>query len=125
MAIDQTTMRANWRCFLACGIMLVTPFQYGIDFGLIGGLQAMPGFLKVRKALSQYSKIVPTGSQLYSQACVEQVYGYEAPNTAIGWNITPVRQQLISSLMTLGAFVSSGMWSSPSLEAVCALVLTE
>lgn len=38
----------------------------------------------------------------------EQIYGYENPNTVIGWNITPVRQQLISSLMTLGAFVSSG-----------------
>ena len=24
------------------------PFQYGVDFGLIGGLQAMRGFLMVR-----------------------------------------------------------------------------
>jgi MFS family permease len=38
----------------------------------------------------------------------EQIYGYPAPKTAIGWNISPVRQQLISSLMTLGAFLSSG-----------------
>jgi hypothetical protein len=29
----------------------LSPFQYGIDFGLIGGLQAMPGFLKVRYSL--------------------------------------------------------------------------
>ncbi|KAK3695809.1 general substrate transporter [Podospora appendiculata] len=72
----------HWRCFLACGIMVLSPFQYGVDFGLIGGLQAMPGFLKI--------------------------YGYQAPTTAIGWNLDTTRQQLISSLMTLGAFISSG-----------------
>ena len=27
--------------------MVLSPFQYGIDFGLIGGLQAMVGFLEV------------------------------------------------------------------------------
>ncbi|KAF5008143.1 hypothetical protein FDECE_5579 [Fusarium decemcellulare] len=79
----QDTIRANWRCFVACGIIVLSPFQYGLDFGLIGGLQAMPGFLKV--------------------------YGYRAPETAIGWNISTTRQQLISSLMTLGAFISSSL----------------
>ncbi|KAI1077838.1 general substrate transporter [Whalleya microplaca] len=78
---DGETIREHWRCFLACGLMVLSPFQYGVDFGLIGGLQAMPGFLKI--------------------------YGHEAPNTTIGWNISTVRQQLISSLMTLGAFISS------------------
>lgn len=38
----------------------------------------------------------------------QKIYGYKAPETALGWNISPVRQQLISSLMTLGAFLSSG-----------------
>ncbi|KAI1472161.1 general substrate transporter [Daldinia caldariorum] len=79
---DGDTIRAHWRCFVACGLMVLSPFQYGLDFGLIGGLQAMPGFLKI--------------------------YGHPASNTAIGWNISTVRQQLITSLMTLGAFVSSG-----------------
>jgi len=37
-----------------------------------------------------------------------QIYGYKSPTTPSGWNITPERQQLISSLMTLGAFISSG-----------------
>ncbi|KAF2740095.1 general substrate transporter [Polyplosphaeria fusca] len=59
----------------------MSPFQYGIDFGLIGGLQAMRGFL--------------------------QVFGQPDPNSPIGYNISPGRQQLISSLMTLGAFISS------------------
>jgi MFS family permease len=36
-----------------------------------------------------------------------QVYGYRDPTTVIGWNINTLRQQLISSLMTLGAFISS------------------
>ncbi|KAJ9639294.1 hypothetical protein H2204_003905 [Knufia peltigerae] len=80
--LQKDNIAANWRCFVACGIITLSPFQYGVDFGLIGGLQAMPGFLKI--------------------------YGYEAPETPIGWNITPLRQQLISSLMTLGAFISSG-----------------
>ncbi|KAK0384884.1 hypothetical protein NLU13_7362 [Sarocladium strictum] len=82
---DQSTdtIRAHWRCFAACGIIVLSPFQYGLDFGVIGGLQAMPGFL--------------------------QVYGYRAPETAIGWNISPTRQQLIASLMTLGAFISSSL----------------
>ncbi|RYP77498.1 hypothetical protein DL771_001071 [Monosporascus sp. 5C6A] len=83
MAIkDDQTIRDHWRCFLACGLIILSPFQYGIDFGLIGGLQAMPGFLKI--------------------------YGHEAPGSVIGWNLSPVRQQLITSLMSLGAFMSSG-----------------
>jgi hypothetical protein len=32
---------------LACILVSMSPFQYGIDFGLIGGTQAMVGFLKV------------------------------------------------------------------------------
>ncbi|KAL2269321.1 hypothetical protein VTJ83DRAFT_1505 [Remersonia thermophila] len=78
----KESWKAHWKCFLACGIIVLSPFQYGIDFGLIGGLQAMRGFL--------------------------QVYGHEAPDTPLGWNLDTLRQQLISSLMTLGAFISSG-----------------
>ncbi|KAL2134968.1 hypothetical protein VTI74DRAFT_10195 [Chaetomium olivicolor] len=36
------------------------------------------------------------------------IYGYRAPATSIGWNLDTLGQQLISSLMTLGAFISSG-----------------
>lgn len=59
----------------------MSPFQYGIDFGAIGGLQAMKGFL--------------------------EVFGHADPNVPGGYNISTERQQLISSLMTLGAFASS------------------
>lgn len=38
-----------------------------------------------------------------------QVFGYEDANVPGGWNISTERQQLISSFMTLGAFLSSSM----------------
>ncbi len=50
-AVYTDTFRSNWRCFIACGIIVLAPFQYGVDFGLIGGLQAMKGFLEVRLCL--------------------------------------------------------------------------
>ena len=37
------------------------------------------------------------------------MFGYEDPNVPGGWNLSAERQQLISSLMTLGAFLSSSM----------------
>ena len=42
------TWRDHSRLFLACGVVILSPFQYGFDFGMIGGLQAMKGFLQVR-----------------------------------------------------------------------------
>jgi len=76
------SLRANWKCLVACGLVSMASFQYGIDFGLIAGLQAMPGFLKI--------------------------YGYREPKSPSGWNISTERQQLISSLMTLGAIIGAG-----------------
>lgn len=49
-------LRENWKCILACTLVSMSPFQYGIDFGAIGGLQAMPGFLEVCSASSVYSE---------------------------------------------------------------------
>jgi hypothetical protein len=45
---SDESWKAHWKCFVACGIIVLSPFQYGVDFGLIGGLQAMKGFLQVR-----------------------------------------------------------------------------
>jgi hypothetical protein len=47
--VKKETWTTHWRLFLACGVMILSPFQYGIDFGMIGGLQAMVGFLQVLK----------------------------------------------------------------------------
>lgn len=59
MAIDDTarskeesaeryTIKDHWKCMAACLLLSLCPFQYGLDFGLIGGMQAMVGFLQVR-----------------------------------------------------------------------------
>ena len=74
--------KAHWKCLLACTLVSMSSFQYGIDFGIISGLQAMIGFL--------------------------QVFGERDPLSPIGWNISAGRQQLISSLLTLGTFIGSG-----------------
>ena len=68
---------------LAVILVSMSPFQYGVDFGPIGGMQAMIGFL--------------------------QIFGYRDPASPIGWNISVEAQRLISSLMTLGAVIASGM----------------
>ncbi|KIH88771.1 hypothetical protein SPBR_06970 [Sporothrix brasiliensis 5110] len=84
---DTTGLADHWKCLAACTLMSMCPFQYGVDFGLISGLQAMPGFLKV--------------------------FGYEIPSPDPAappmYGLQTERQQLISSLMILGAFVSSGL----------------
>lgn len=36
-----------------------------------------------------------------------QIFGYRDSASSTGWNITSERQQLISSLMVLGAFIGS------------------
>ena len=44
-------LKDHWKCLLAVTLVSMSPFQYGIDFGIIGGLQAMRGFLEVRICL--------------------------------------------------------------------------
>ena len=36
-----------------------------------------------------------------------QVFGYRAPNSPIGWNISTTVQQLITSLMVIGGIIGS------------------
>ena len=59
-------IRGNWNCILAALLMTLYPFQYGLDFGLIGGLQAMKGFLKVslptQSIFAAFSLKLPTRS---------------------------------------------------------------
>jgi hypothetical protein len=50
--------RSHSRLFLACGIVILSPFQYGFDFGMIGGLQAMKGFLQVPMSNSAVESFV-------------------------------------------------------------------
>ncbi|KAB5585104.1 general substrate transporter [Coniochaeta sp. 2T2.1] len=78
---DNYGLREHWKVLAMMTLVSLSTFQYGLDFGIIGGLQAMVGFLKV--------------------------FGEPAPETPLGYNLSAERQQLISSLMTLGAFISS------------------
>ncbi|OQV09313.1 hypothetical protein CLAIMM_13447 [Cladophialophora immunda] len=70
----------HYRAFLYCGLVCIGGFQLGLDLGAIAGFQAMPGFL--------------------------MIFGYRSDTSALGWNIDPTVQQLISSLMLIGCFVS-------------------
>ena len=68
------------KCLAICGIVTIATFQYGLDYSLVGGFMAMPGFL--------------------------EVFGYY-DEVKQAWAIDPTVQQLISSLMTIGTFVGS------------------
>lgn len=41
-------MRAHWKSLFAMTLVSLSSFQYGLDFGIIGGIQAMVPFLQVR-----------------------------------------------------------------------------
>ena len=64
--------------------------------------------LTVVVAMVGFLKGTYTPAKLADHTTNSTVFGYETTETAIGWNITAERQQLISSLMTLGAIVASG-----------------
>ena len=65
---------------ISCLIFVECSFSStGIDLGSISGMQAMPGFLKV--------------------------FGFPDKTATFGYGISPTVQQLINSLMSLGAFV--------------------
>ncbi|ETI27077.1 hypothetical protein G647_09759 [Cladophialophora carrionii CBS 160.54] len=75
-------VRSHSKCLVICVIATLSTFQYGLDYALVGGFLSMPGFL--------------------------QVFGYYSEDLG-RWNIDPTVQQLISSLMTIGTFLSSLM----------------
>lgn len=48
MAAEQRNgLLANWKSLAACSLISMSSFQYGVDYTMIGGFQAMVGFLKV------------------------------------------------------------------------------
>ncbi|KAG0650400.1 Major facilitator-type transporter ecdD [Hyphodiscus hymeniophilus] len=98
------------KCLTICFFLTIGTFQYGLDYALVGGFLSMPGFLKV--------------------------YGYYSPELK-RYNIDPTVQQLISSLMTIGTFISSlmvgplsakfgrkhGLWAASALNAVSTAIM--
>ncbi|KAL1622051.1 hypothetical protein SLS54_005116 [Diplodia seriata] len=108
--IPQTSLWANRKCLLICTIVSIANMQYGLDSAAVGGLQAMPGFLVV--------------------------FGYPDPSSAGGYAIDGTFQQLITSLLTLGSFISSltagvfahfygrktALWTACVLNAVACII---
>ncbi len=45
--LPETSLWANRKCLLMCGIVAVANMQYGLDSACLASLQAMPGFLRV------------------------------------------------------------------------------
>ena len=103
-------LRSHIKCLAICFIVTVATFQYGLDYALVGGFMATPGFL--------------------------EVHGYYDADTQ-KWAIDPTVQQLISSLMTIGTFVGSllvgpfsmklgrkhGLWAASLLNAVATAIM--
>ncbi|KAK1764519.1 MFS monosaccharide transporter-like protein [Phialemonium atrogriseum] len=81
MEIGGGSLWHHRRNILICSCVCLSTFQYGFDYGLTSGLQAMPGFLAV--------------------------FGYKDPTLPSGYGIDSTVQQLINSLMTAGAFLGS------------------
>jgi MFS family permease len=100
---DYESLKANYKCMLAIVLVSLSPFQYGIDFGLIGGIQAM-----IVRCFQTDSAESMADYIERSQPFME-IFGYKDPKSAVGYNISPTFQQLIGSLMTLGAFIASGL----------------
>lgn len=106
----QLDILSHKKCLLICCVITVSSFQYGLDYALVGGFMAMPGFLKV--------------------------FGYY-DDAAGKWAIDPTVQQLISSLMTIGTFVGSllvgpfsskfgrkyGLWTASILNFVATAIM--
>ncbi|KAK3690548.1 general substrate transporter [Podospora appendiculata] len=82
--LPETSLWANRKCLLICAVVSIANMQYGLDSAVMASLQAMPGFLAV--------------------------FGHPDPRAAGGYGIDAQQrtfQQLIGSLLTLGAFLSS------------------
>ena len=80
----ETSLWENRKVILICAAVSVANFQYGLDTAVVGGFQAMIGFL--------------------------EVFGYHDPK--LGWSITTNVQQLISSFLTVGSVVGA-MFAGP------------
>ncbi|KAK3380817.1 sugar porter family MFS transporter, partial [Podospora didyma] len=79
--VRDESARAHLRFLWVTILVGCALLEYGFDQGMLGSFQAMVGFLKV--------------------------FGYEDPRVPSGWNIASGPQQIISSFMLLGAFISS------------------
>ncbi|KAK3689085.1 general substrate transporter [Podospora appendiculata] len=80
VGVRDESIRAHFRFLWVTVLVGCALLEYGFDQGIIGSFQAMVGFLKV--------------------------FGYPDSRLPSGWNIAAGPQQIISSFMLLGTFIS-------------------
>lgn len=104
--LPETSLWANRKCFLICAVVAVANMQYGLDIIVVASLQAMPGFLVV----FGYPNPDATGGYSIGVSvhcgCL-RLRENDTKNKSILCGSQGTFQQLISSLLTLGAFLSS------------------
>jgi sugar porter (SP) family MFS transporter len=81
LKITRDSWLENKKGILICIMINMVNFEYGLDLGMVNGFQAMGGFLKD--------------------------YGYQDPDLPGGYGISTTMQQLITSLVSAGMFIST------------------
>lgn len=136
--IPETSLWANRKCLAICCIVSVANMQYGLDLAAVGGLQAMPGFLVV------FGHPDPTAEGGYAIEVRLDLICQPPKNPFPSidnvrfdrWLLQGTFQQLISSLLTLGSFMSSlvagvfahfygrktALWTACVLNAVACVI---
>lgn len=79
--ITQDSWRDNKKGIAICLVVNMAMFEFGLDQGIVNGFQAMPGFLRD--------------------------FGYHDPHLPGGYGVSTSAQQLITSLVSAGMFVST------------------
>jgi MFS transporter, SP family, sugar:H+ symporter len=119
MAPNHDSLRANWKCIAACVLVSMSPFQcmFRSDLtvsAVTDGFRPRWHRLWLDRRHPGYNDHCPHLLKYFADNVAAmvgfmEVFGVRDPKSPTGWNITPEFQQLIGSLMTLGAVVASGL----------------
>ncbi|KAJ5906213.1 uncharacterized protein N7473_003129 [Penicillium subrubescens] len=115
--LSSTSLWQNRKCLFLCCLVSMANMQYGFDLAAVGSLQAMPGFLKV------FGHPDPGSDTGYAIDTRNKNTNLTSPLPQTQSTV----QQLITSLLTLGSFISSlvaGLFSTylgrkPALWLAC------
>ena len=66
-------LKDHWKAIIAMTLVSLSSFQYGLDFGIIGGLQAMVPFLEVSMRVLEREK--ENGKMVVSHALFSRSLG--------------------------------------------------
>lgn len=65
--LTKSSLLANWKCLAICCVVSMANFEFGMDSGVVGSLQALPGFLVV---FGYHNEFIPGGYGLNVSAPV-------------------------------------------------------